>query len=961
MSFGAVMAGAAFIKLTLDDASLQKGLEHAHGKLKAFKSAEIVVNQMATAFTALNVPVIGAMKSFAKFDDQIRMVRAVTGATSDAMNDLTEQAKKLGRETSFTASEVASGMLALGRMGLSPEEIKNTIRPMMDLSRVTGTDLSQAAEIAANNMRVFGLKAEDMTGIADILSVTANSSAQTLTDLGEALKMAGPHARRAGADLKDTAAALGILANMGIKGSLAGTALGKSYKKLADPKTIDYLKQYNVRTLNADGSMRRMRDTLVDIAKAMEKMTNAEQIAFAEKVFDARGSLGGGTLAVNTAAIDDFVKKLEQAEGETAKKAEEMEAGIGGALRRLGSAAEGVSLAFGELISVSFLPMVEQLSDVCGWLRRIISENDKAIGSFSKWLYISLGIGAALKVVFMLGHVLKALIIPAVKLAVTFAKFVVSAKAAALGMAALNIILNPMVITLAAAAAVLATIAISTRNAAQRMREYADAQRAAAEEATKMREAGDKQRKEDRAKYDRLRELEEISKKAVLTADELREAESIIDDLEPYGSKYWSMLDKIQGKLILTADAQRSFNKELKKSAEMQIQNEIDALEAEKAAIEAENEGLMGYRFHNNLAALLGFQDEAVARIEANGKKASAVFGKILEAKARLKQIQGGDLDAASNGKGVYSGEGGGLLADPDEDEEATKEVTKALDKLKDLEEDLARERRTDLENEIAKIKKLREEYKKNIDLLIEQKELALYNAVQKYGADDDRAAALALEIMDRKNQRKAAMAGYDQMEADARKKDAAKREKERREYERFMDDMQREAEEKALGRELDAMNKNKEYTGLQNYLNILIDSQGKILNQAVTEYNDKLAAFLDKNSEGGEEIVEAEKDVLREIQDAIHEASGKVENYTERLERAQEAAAAAEQMPEAHVVGAWSLAALEQLFDVSAMDRTAHATEKLVTQQDKQLSLQDRMNRTLSDIKQENQVVYGD
>ena len=156
-------------------------------------------------------------------------------------------------------------------------------------------------------------------------------------------------------------------------------------------------------------------------------------------------------------------------------------------------------------------------------------------------------------------------------------------------------------------------------------------------------------------------------------------------------------------------------------------------------------------------------------------------------------------------------------------------------------------------------------------------------------------------------------------------------------------------------------MNKNKEYTGLQNYLNILIDSQGKILNQAVTEYNEKLAAFLDKNSEGGEEIVEAEKDVLREIQDAIHEASGKVENYTERLERAQEAAAAAEQMPEAHVVGAWSLAALEQLFDVSAMDRTAHATEKLVTQQDKQLSLQDRMNRTLSDIKQKNTVVYGD
>ena len=228
MSVGAVAAGAAFIKLTLDDASLQKGLEQAHGKLKAFKQAESIANGMATAFTAMTVPIVGAMRSFAAFDDQIRMVRAVTGATADAMAELTEQAKQLGRETSFTASEVASGMLALGRMGLSPEEIRNTIRPMMDLSRVTGTELGQAAEIAANNMRVFGLQAADMSEIADLLSVTANSSAQTLTDLGEALKMAGPHAKRAGADLKDTAAAIGILANMGIKGSLSGAALGKS-------------------------------------------------------------------------------------------------------------------------------------------------------------------------------------------------------------------------------------------------------------------------------------------------------------------------------------------------------------------------------------------------------------------------------------------------------------------------------------------------------------------------------------------------------------------------------------------------------------------------------------------------------------------------------------------------------------------------------------------------------------
>lgn len=952
MSVGAVMAGAAFIKLTLDDAALQKGLEQAHGKLKAFKQAEAVVNQMAVAFTALNVPIIGAMKSFAAFDDQVRMVRAVTGATAGAMAELTEQAKQLGRETSFTASEVASGMLALGRMGLTPEEIKNTIRPMMDLSRVTGTELGQAAEIAANNMRVFGLQAADMSEIADLLSVTANSSAQTLTDLGEALKMAGPHAKRAGADLKDTAAAIGILANMGIKGSLAGTALGKSYKKLADPKTIDYLKQYGVETLNADGSLRRMRDTLVDIAKAMQKMTNAQQIAFMEKVFDARGSLGGGTLAVNTAAIDEFVKKLDKASGDTAKKAEEMEAGIGGALRKLGSAAEGVSLAFGELISVSFLPLVEKLSDVCGWLRKIVSENGNVIGSITKALYLVLGAGAVLKVVSMIGHAIVNIVLPLAKII----KLLFSAKAAA---AALSVLMNPALLALGAIAVGFGVIAVKAFKATKEVLDYTKAQRKASEEAAKSLSAGDVQRQKDRANYERLKELEELSKKAKLTSEQIQEAGQLIDDLEPYGSKYWSMLDDIHGKLILTADAQRSFNKELKKSAELQVNSEISALEAERDALNRENEFISNSNMYN-LGAMLGFVDSAENRIAGNADRKAAIELALQAARKRLKGISGGDLDAITGGKGGTTGGGaaGGLVPDTDDAEEATKAETKALDKLKDMEEDLAKQRRTNLENEIAAIQKLRDEYTKNIDLLIQQKKIAFEAA--KEGGQVERAIELSADIARYNRQKDAAMAGYDQMEADARKKDAARREKERRDYERFMDDMAKDAQERALGRELDAMNRDKDYSGLQAYLNILIDSQSKALNAAVTQYNDQLTAFLDKNSEGGEEIVEAEKDVLRDIQDAINEANGRIIDYTERLERAQQAADDAAKMPEAHVVGAWSLAALEQLFDASALDRTAHATEKMVSQQDKQLANQDKMNRTLTQIKDESQLVYG-
>ena len=1038
MALGAVMAGAAFVKLTLDDASLQKGLDRAKTSMKALKASfEIATTELAAAFAAINVPIVGAMKSFAAFDDTMRMVQAVTGATGKAFDTLTEQAKRLGRETSFTASEVSAGMLALGRMGMNPCEIGAAIQPMMNLARVTGTDLAQAAEIAANNMRVFGMTAEDMAQISDILSVTANGSAQTLTDLGEALKMAGPHAKRAGADLKDTAASIGILANMGIRGSLAGTALGKSYKKLADPKTIEFLKAYGVETLNADGSMRRMRDTLADIARAMSNMTNAEQITFAEKVFDARGSLGGGTLAVNVDAIDALVQKLDEAEGEAQRAADLMENGIGGALRKLASAAEGVSLAFGELISVSFAPVVQWLSDACGWLRKIIQENAKAIGSFSKGLYLLLAIGTAAKILFVIGGVIGKIIAPfkavlflldagvvalgkwaaaegvasaatsvaakraavygtalgklsaqqlflaaastkhaATVLAASTTDMVaakigagasvlrsvgyyaeaVAAKAAAAGVMVLKkaqaaLLAHPLTTALVIAAVALMAVYNKASRAAKELRNYSEAAEKAADAATELREKGDTGRQNAMVDFDRLKQLEEISKKGRLTADQMQEAEKLMKNLAQYGSAYWASLDKGVGSLSLAADAQDQMNRKMKETARLQIQAEITALEAEQKALANENEKLQDRWYYNNgLAMITGTHDDAVKQIEENGVKATSILQKIWAAKNRLKMLDENDQNAITGGEGKTTAER--IQEQAEIIEQETVDLEKAEKRLKEMDEDLAKQRRSSLENEIAEIQKLREEYQKNIDALIESKKEEQQRAREL--GDWQRSAALAGEIGGLEFDKDQAMKGYDTMEAAARKKDAARQEKDRRGFSRFLDDLEKDAQEKALGRDLDAMNQAKDYTGLQSYLSVLINGQSQALNAAVSEYNAKLAAFLDGNSEGGADLTDTEKDVLHEIQDAINDAQGRMDDYTERLERAQDAAAEAAGKTDPKVVGSWSLAALDQIFDTSAQDRTANATETMVSQQERQIAIQDKSYKMLTKLKEE-------
>ncbi len=360
---GNVKAGRAFVEIMLDQTRLERGLKQAQAKIKNFGTSLTTAGKgMVTVATIAAAPFAFATKTFADFDDQMRMVKAVSGATEKEFQRLTEVAEKLGRETSFTAKQVADGMTAMGRMGFNAKEIEAAIPAVLNLSRATGTDLAEAAEIAANNMRVFGIESSKMADVSDILTATANGSAQTLTDLAEGLKMAGPQAAAAKDNIVNVSGALGVLANMGIKGSLAGTALRKSYSQFAKTDVQDKLKAIGIATVDANGNLRSMPEIMADIAKAMATMPTAKRLGFAEEIFDLRGSLAGLQLGGNIQQLDDFIKKLKNVQGTAASTSAEMDKGVGGAFRIFMSAVEGVEISVGRIIGDALTLLLNKMS-----------------------------------------------------------------------------------------------------------------------------------------------------------------------------------------------------------------------------------------------------------------------------------------------------------------------------------------------------------------------------------------------------------------------------------------------------------------------------------------------------------------------------------------------------------------------------------------------------------------------
>jgi TP901 family phage tail tape measure protein len=392
-----IRAGRAFVELGVSD-RLTAGLRRAQRRLRAFGDRVRAVGARLTAISAgIGAGFVISTRVFAGFDDRMRVVRAVTGATEQQFASLREEAKRLGRTTSFTAGQVADAMTELGRAGFDPRAILDSTESVLALARATATDLPRATEIAGAALRGFNLPATEMGRVSDVLTATANKSAQTLEDLFEAFKPVAPIANEAGEGIEDVAAAIGILANNGIKGSLAGNALARAYKNLANESRQAELRRIGVEAVDASGNLRPLADILNDLARATQGLGSAERLSIFESLF-GRGQAAALKLASSAQAFDVLRDEIRRSAGIAVQTADQMDAGIGGAFRRLLSAAEGIAIAVGEAIEQPVRRAADALAKVAGWITKVVNRNRELIATIAKVTAIVLGVGLALVV-----------------------------------------------------------------------------------------------------------------------------------------------------------------------------------------------------------------------------------------------------------------------------------------------------------------------------------------------------------------------------------------------------------------------------------------------------------------------------------------------------------------------------------------------------------------------------------
>lgn len=372
------MANQIALKVTLDDKGAVKGVEKITKSVEGLKKADAgldwkgteaggkaaresnegytvlkgtLANLASTAVTAA----VGGIKQAASavveigsaFETSMSKVSALSGATGDDLAALEAKARELGSTTTFSASQAADALGYMALAGWDTQAMLAGVGPVLSLAQAGELDLAAAADLVTDYLSAFNMTAEDTGRMVDVLAYAQANANTTVDGLGQAFKNCAANCNAAGMDVETTSAAIAMMANQGLKGSEAGTALNAVMRDMTSRMEDGSIAigDQAVAVMDAQGNYRDFADILADVEAATDGMGDAEKAAALQSTFTA-DSIKGLNLMLNAGAgeLSSFRDDLYGCAGAAEDAAKAMTDNLQGDLAGMGSAFEELAL-----------------------------------------------------------------------------------------------------------------------------------------------------------------------------------------------------------------------------------------------------------------------------------------------------------------------------------------------------------------------------------------------------------------------------------------------------------------------------------------------------------------------------------------------------------------------------------------------------------------------------------------
>lgn len=345
-----------------------------NGGFTVFKGiiADLAANVITSAIGQMRNLATEVVSVGMSFEGAMSQVEAISGASGEDFEKLTDKAKEMGAKTKFSATESAEAFNYMAMAGWKTEDMMNGIEGVMNLAAASGEDLATTSDIVTDALTAMGYKASDAGHLSDVMAAATSNANTNVAMMGETFKYAGALVGAMGYSMEDAAVAVGLMANSGVKASQAGTSLRGILTNLAKPsgeakKALDEL---GVSLTESDGSMKSLDTVMQDLRKAFDGLNEAEKSEYATTI--AGKNAMTGLLAIVNAAPEDYQKlsvAVQNSEGASARMAETMNDNLAGSLTLVKSQLEGVAINLYDNVKPA-------LNQAVKWFSELVSKAD---------------------------------------------------------------------------------------------------------------------------------------------------------------------------------------------------------------------------------------------------------------------------------------------------------------------------------------------------------------------------------------------------------------------------------------------------------------------------------------------------------------------------------------------------------------------------------------------------------
>ena len=325
-----------------------------------------------------------------QFDSDMSKVQALTRLNKDdeQLAALRAQARQLGADTMFSATDAAQGQGFLAMAGFKPEDILAAMPGLLDVAKAGDSELSDTADIVSNILTGFNLKATETSRLGDVLVGAFTRSNTNLQMLGETMKYAGPVAASVGQDIETVAAMAGKLGDAGIQGSMGGTALRAILNRLSAPPkaAAKALEQLGISATDTHGNLRDLPTVLQEVFEKTKNLGDADRAGLLKGIAGEEAVAGLQVLVAQAGSgeLQKFIGTLRETRGEAAKTAKVMGDNLVGDLDELSSAWEDLGIQLQEQQNGPLRGLTQGVTKIIGGVKSWVAENPKLAGQLVK-------------------------------------------------------------------------------------------------------------------------------------------------------------------------------------------------------------------------------------------------------------------------------------------------------------------------------------------------------------------------------------------------------------------------------------------------------------------------------------------------------------------------------------------------------------------------------------------------